>query len=71
MHLSAWLPHPGQPPVLQFFGSQKIGAHQLVTWSLIFFAANAKQPQDQLGDFADEYEEQGNDETDSPLLSGQ
>jgi hypothetical protein len=36
-----------------FLVPQKIGAHQLVTWSLIFFAANAKPPEDQLGDFAD------------------
>ncbi len=53
MHLSAWLLHLANHLCSNFLGNQKIGAHQLVTWSLIFFAANAKPPEDQLGDFAD------------------
>ena len=41
---------------------------QLGSWSLIFLLSNAKQAQDELEDFADDEEEQGNDEADHPLL---
>lgn len=42
-----------------------------ITRYLIFLPANAKQSEDQLGDFADDEEEQDNAEADPPLFFGQ